>query len=275
VDCRALPRLPTPYASKPYALVHSDFEEILVIDADNTPIRNPEYLFDSEPYEETGAVFWPDFEWAPSNEAWKQLADLDSPLKCRQQESGQILIHKKRCEAALAKTLDYNRRYEDIRPYLWGAGGDKDTFQLAWHATRSPFHMIPFYPGSAGKLMDGNYQSNTMIQHDHKGTPLFMHKNALKWHLLREECRSWEQCIFAKDPSGADITYTISGDSVGHTHELLPKENTYSLPAEKVIANLEDDCLDWIAKLRKKSWYRWAVYRFYLRDYLSRLFRTS
>ena len=267
--------LPTAYASKPYALVHSEFDEILVLDADNTPIRNPDYLFASNAYEETGAVFWPDFDWAPANEAWSQLAQLDNPPKTRQQESGQLLIHKARCEHALAKTLEFNQRYEDIKSLLWGAGGDKDTFQLAWYATQTPFHMIPFYPGSAGRLENGNYKSNTMIQHDLDGNPLFMHKNAHKWHLVRKESRSWDHCIFAINPSGEDITFKMNSHSAGHTHELLPKENTREVAAEKVIADLEEDCLDWIHRLRKMGWYRRSILQFYLRDYSRRFIRTT
>lgn len=271
--CRELPELPTPYASKAYALIHSDFDEILVLDADNTAIRNPSYLFNSPEYQKSGAIFWPDFEWAPPNEAWSKLAELDSPLRTRQQESGQLLINRLICGEALKKTLEFNERYQEIHPYLWGAGGDKDTFQLAWYATQTPFHMIPFYPGSVGILVNGKYQSNTMIQHDPEGSPLFMHKNSRKWHLTRKESRSWEWCIFAKDPSGEAITYTISGDSTGHTHQLLPKEETVGVDAKKVISNLEDDCLNWISKIRKEGWYRHAVFSFYLRDYLKRIFR--
>ena len=275
VHCRELPPLPTPYASKPYALVHSSFEELLVLDADNTPIRNPEYLFDSAPYQETGALFWPDFEWAPPNEAWSILAKLPEPRLVRQQESGQLVIDRSRCQDALAQTLDYNERYPEIRSFLWGAGGDKDTFQLAWYATQTPFHMIPFYPGSAGKTVDGEFRSNTMVQHDPDGKPLFMHKNSLKWHLLRNESQAWEQCIFAKQPSGENISYSISGDSIGHSHQLLPKEETETVDAKKVIANLEEDCLNWISKIRSQGWYRRAVFQFYLRDYLKRIFRSS
>lgn len=275
VRCRELPTLPTPYASKPYALVHSDFDELLVIDADNTPIRDPTYLFNTAPYREAGAIFWPDFEWAPPNEAWTRLAKLEGPQKSRQQESGQLVIHRAKCVDALQQTLEYNRNYQDIKSLLWGAGGDKDTFQLAWYATQTPFYMIPFYPGSAGKLVDGAYQSNTMVQHDPDGQPLFMHKNSIKWHLTRKESRAWDHCIFAKNPSGEDITYTICGESTGHTHQLLPRENTIEVDAEKIIANLEDDCLDCISYIRKQNWYRRAILGFYLRDYTNRIFRIS
>ncbi len=273
VSCCELPDLPTFYASKPWAVAHSAFTEVLVLDADNTPIRNPEYLFDTAPYQATGAVFWPDFDMAPPNEAWSKLAKLDHAKQTRQQESGQILIDRNRCRSAVEKVLEFNLNYDNICQYLWGCKGDKDTFQLAWYAVRQPFHMIPYFPGSAGKVTKEAFRSTTMVQHDTEGSPLFMHKNANKWHLVRKPDRYWDRLIFANESSGTGMTVIQSGSSHSHTHELRPQEKTHSVEAKSVIANLEEDCLEWIAKLRKKGWYRYAVFRFYLRDYLRKIFR--
>ena len=275
VTCRELPDLPTRYACKPWAVAHSAFDEVLVLDADNTPIRNPEYLFDSEPYLETGAIFWPDFEMAPPNEAWTALAKLEAPKKSRQQESGQILIDRNRCKAGVEKTLEYNINYDAISEHLWGCKGDKDTFQLAWYAVRQNFHMIPYLPGSAGKVTAGTYRSNTVVQLDPEGTPLFMHKNANKWHLIRKSDRYWDRFIFANDPSGEDITIILSGTSHSHTHELLPKERTHEVDAEKWIDGLETKCLESISRIRSTFWYLEAVFIFYLRDYGGRLIKRS
>lgn len=42
------------------AIVYSSFEEVLYLDSDNVPLRDPTYLFESELYNEHGVVFWPD-----------------------------------------------------------------------------------------------------------------------------------------------------------------------------------------------------------------------
>ncbi|KAF8313764.1 hypothetical protein DL93DRAFT_1116928 [Clavulina sp. PMI_390] len=45
------------------AIIASSFEEVLYLDSDNIPLRDPTYLFDSELYAgkgQPGAVFWPD-----------------------------------------------------------------------------------------------------------------------------------------------------------------------------------------------------------------------
>ena len=60
------------YQLKPLALLHSSFEEVLQLDADNTPIRNVEYLFDQGAYNDAGIVLWPDY-WKtnPHNPIWR------------------------------------------------------------------------------------------------------------------------------------------------------------------------------------------------------------
>ena len=46
---------------KPFSIIHSEFKEVLFLDADNVPVRDPSFLFDTEEYRRFGAVFWPDF----------------------------------------------------------------------------------------------------------------------------------------------------------------------------------------------------------------------
>ena len=42
------------------AIVGSSFSEVLWLDADNTAVRNPEYLFDLPEFRSNGALFWPE-----------------------------------------------------------------------------------------------------------------------------------------------------------------------------------------------------------------------
>jgi hypothetical protein len=43
------------------AWVNSAFEEIIALDSDAIPIRDPAYLFETEVYNRTGQIFWPDW----------------------------------------------------------------------------------------------------------------------------------------------------------------------------------------------------------------------
>jgi hypothetical protein len=43
------------------AWVNSAFEEIIGLDSDVMPIRDPTYLFETDVYQRTGQIFWPDW----------------------------------------------------------------------------------------------------------------------------------------------------------------------------------------------------------------------
>ena len=47
-----------PYTIKVAALLNSGFEDILFLDADNVAVRDPTYLFDTQEYLDTGAMFF-------------------------------------------------------------------------------------------------------------------------------------------------------------------------------------------------------------------------
>ncbi len=92
---------------KCYAILHSRFREVLLLDADNVPVVNPRFLFDTPEYKETGAIFWPDIgSLGPEKDIWKitgvpYVAAPDF-------ESGQIVVDKKRCWKALQLAMHYN-----------------------------------------------------------------------------------------------------------------------------------------------------------------------
>ncbi|MCD8533616.1 MAG: alpha-1,3-mannosyltransferase family protein [Verrucomicrobia bacterium] len=44
---------------KAYALVHSAFDQVILLDADNVPVRHPEFLFETPQFKETGALSGP------------------------------------------------------------------------------------------------------------------------------------------------------------------------------------------------------------------------
>jgi hypothetical protein len=46
---------------KAAAVINSSFKEILYLDSDNLPATDPSFLFETEEYKSTGALFWPDF----------------------------------------------------------------------------------------------------------------------------------------------------------------------------------------------------------------------
>jgi ADP-heptose:LPS heptosyltransferase len=161
---------------KPYAILHSSFREVLYLDADNVPVRDPQYLFASAPYRDTGAVFWLDYgQFERTNIIWRSCG-LSIP-KGPELESGQMLIDKRRCWRALRLALWFNEHSDFYYQYLHG---DKETFRLAFHLLQKAYGRVPYRPRGLG---------GAMCQHDFQGRRVFQHRNTDKWdfHLRNQE----------------------------------------------------------------------------------------
>ncbi|POM59850.1 hypothetical protein PHPALM_31362 [Phytophthora palmivora] len=174
------------YGTKVYAIYHSFLERILFLDADNVPVRDPSYLFQSAEFVDTGAVFWPDF-WHPDNTifhihnqslVWQFL---DIPFADMfEQESGQLLIDRRRHAIPMEIVTFYAFHRPNLFETFKLAHGDKDLFRFAWMHQNTSFHMIQSPPAVAGKVVDGIFCGMTMVQHDAQGEVLFMHRNSHK-----------------------------------------------------------------------------------------------
>lgn len=168
---------------KPYAIVNSRFAEVLYIDADNVVVRNPEFLFDTALYRETGSLFWQDLpndildQSYLKNSAWDLLG---LPVRDEPQfESGQLLVDKRRCWRPLQLTLHLN---EHSDYYYTAFFGDKDTFHLAWRKVGQEYSLNPHPPGVLG----ANW---VLIQFDPDGQRLFQHRCNAKWTITERNFR--------------------------------------------------------------------------------------
>ena len=164
-------RNPLGWELKSYATLHSQFREILFLDCDNVPTRNPEFLFNSAQYREAGAIFWPDYRRLSRKRPIWRICGVefrDEP----EVESGQMVINKEVCWKALNLAFWYNDHSEFFYQYIHG---DKETFHLAWRKTETPYAM----PSTPIKTLPG-----TMCQHDFEGNVLFQHRNLKKWQFF-------------------------------------------------------------------------------------------
>ncbi|RLN10382.1 hypothetical protein BBJ28_00024662 [Nothophytophthora sp. Chile5] len=176
----------TGFGTKVHAIYHSFFERVLFLDADNVPVRDPSFLFESQEFLETGAVFWPDF-WHPKHTIFNIHGQsllwelLDQPfVNMFEQESGQLLVDRRRHAAPLELVSFYTFHRPNHLDTLKLAHGDKDLFRLAWLKLQTPFHMIETPPAVAGKVFNGSFCGVTMVQHDAQGEMLFLHRNSRK-----------------------------------------------------------------------------------------------
>ncbi|CAJ1418943.1 unnamed protein product [Effrenium voratum] len=209
----ALPRRrPEVWAVKPLALLASGFQEVLLLDADNVPVCDPEHLFEEPDFRRTGALFWPDFSPFEEKEPhqWHALSGgrwQRRPKQLRwEQESGQLLVDKSRCLRGLWRAASMALRLGVLSPYLPGDGGDKDLFQIAWTLEELSFAMCPL-PAAAGVLdpsagVPGGFVGHTMVQRSCDGRPAFLHRTIDKhedltdprWDLVAAP-RTEEQCL--------------------------------------------------------------------------------
>lgn len=91
------------YQLKVNSILLSSFEEVLFLDADNVPVRNPDGVFDSKGYSDTGVVLWKDY-WghsgAPILPYILGITDEASEVLIEEKEktveSGQLMWDKKR-----------------------------------------------------------------------------------------------------------------------------------------------------------------------------------
>ena len=155
---------------KAYALVHTRFAEVLLLDADNVALRDPTFLFDTPEYRAHGAIFWPDFGRLEKHRDIWELCGIgyrDEP----ELESGQIVVDKRRCWHALHLALHLNAHSDFYYRFIYG---DKETFHLAWRRLGQEYAMPA---RGVARLRD------TMCQHDFENQRLFQHRNLDKWRL--------------------------------------------------------------------------------------------
>ena len=112
---------------KMFAIQHSRFAEVLLLDADNTVCYDPSISFDWPDYVDYEAVLWPDKGARPDHNAWRIF---DVPYRDEAGiESGQILINKQQHSWTIVLANWYCRNSRNF--YFRYVYGDKDMLHLA------------------------------------------------------------------------------------------------------------------------------------------------
>lgn len=171
------------YQYKMLALLTSSFENTLYMDSDLFPLRNIDYLFESDVYKKNGLVLWPDAWARTTNPKFYDIAGVKvSERKVRHSihdqkngrdsleladgnfqnsdfhtfentipnptvEAGVILVNKSTHKKTLQLALYYNIHGPDFYYPLLTQGsageGDKETFNAAAHVLNEPYFLTP------------------------------------------------------------------------------------------------------------------------------------
>ena len=158
------------------SILFSSFEDVLLLDSDTFPTRDPAPLFNNEPFKTTGMVLWPDF-WYPSESPYFfeiTKLGLPPPLNARPAvESGEMMFSKSKHSLTLLLAAYYNYYGPQYFYALLAQGapgqGDKATFP--WAATvihsNTSFYLVHEPVLALGHVdSSGIFFGSAMAQHN-------------------------------------------------------------------------------------------------------------
>jgi FkbM family methyltransferase len=160
------------WQAKVESIIQSQFEELLFLDADSHPMRDPSCLFGHPLFQRHDCILWPDIQnFKPGLQAAIQ-AHHGVNVQGREVESGQMLFRPAKCRGLLEKARAINQNSGTAYKYLHG---DKDTFLIGGLQSGDSFTLNRHNPRKSpccGKLL---------VQHDLDGRPMFTHLTGSKW----------------------------------------------------------------------------------------------
>ncbi|HEY8894745.1 MAG TPA: hypothetical protein VIM79_08010, partial [Niastella sp.] len=182
-----------------------------------------------------------------------------------EQESGQLVIDKKRCWKELNLCQFFNQK-SDI--YYQLLAGDKDTFKFAWLALKTPFHMIETGLSACGYRNKHNNQFHgiTMVQHNTQGDICFLHRNLLKWDITMPNEKAW-QTIKKFLPGARQKEYHFEKSfQDGHLYTDLAGD-VAEIDFPEACGNIEDLCLHDLQELRNSAMYARFMAHYYMANH--------
>ncbi|KAN0071413.1 Mannosyltransferase putative domain containing protein [Elaphomyces granulatus] len=191
------------------AILFSTFEEVLFLDADVFPLRDPAFLFDPEPFKSYGYVVWPDF-WASTASPYiHTIISQPVPPRAIQPavEAGQLLISRKTHQVSLFLVAYYNYYGNSHYFRLFSQGalgeGDKETWRTAAAVMKQPFYQVHEPVQGIGRSLSGSDNGNALLHYDPtvdylrtlsdkhghnaqtpKARPMFIHANVPEFNPL-------------------------------------------------------------------------------------------
>jgi FkbM family methyltransferase len=171
------------WQTKVNIILQTNFTHVMHVDSDNIVTKDPTYLFNSEQYKNTGAMFWSDdpagrddFHHRIMPHQWDRLGASRGVVT--DIETGQMLIDKRRGQKALqickhlADHADYWGGFNGGEKGVWY--GDKTDFHVAWKITETPHYIQPWNTFDHGFFAHVDPAGDRIFQHCcHKKGHLF------------------------------------------------------------------------------------------------------
>ena len=184
------------YQLKALALAFTSFDEVLLLDADNVPVEQPDHLLNSEPFLSKGFVSWPDSvrtiqsrlyllskltasQWAnTASPKFYEISQQAIPPTSKRaaSEAGQLLLSKSKHASTLLLILYYNyygpSHYYKLlsqTPAIEGSReSDKETYLAAAMSLNASFHTVTANIEKLGytQVHDNQFKAAGLVQHN-------------------------------------------------------------------------------------------------------------
>ena len=153
------------WAMKPFAMLHSAFEEILLLDADNVPVQDPSPLFEAPAYAQAGAVFLARLRLrlAPGPPPHSGGSAGSATATQPEFRKRAVAVESARCLAGAAPTMHMNE-HSDFYTTTSTATGNVSPWPGGCSTSPTPCG-APHSP------------AGPMCQHDFEGRRLFQNRN--------------------------------------------------------------------------------------------------
>lgn len=164
---------------KPFAVLASQFQQVILMDADVLFLEKPSILFENSYYLETGSLFFYDRTTHSADTIhWiRTLFSQNNTQNIPQhtQESGVVLIDKARVLTGLLSICKLNDHHEREKVTYQRLYGDKDTWWLGFHLIQMPYSFIPTFTAAIGHVKHTGHQEvcGHILHLDEKYRPIW------------------------------------------------------------------------------------------------------
>ncbi|CAK9781972.1 hypothetical protein CC85DRAFT_313059 [Cutaneotrichosporon oleaginosum] len=252
------------------AFIESKFTQFVYMDSDNYPLADPEELFESVEFKQSGSVFWADLNKDhPDNAIWRILGRTCSDEQWPA-ESGQVVFDKSGNNGLNLAVLHLSNHMMDNNEMYGNLGyGDKDTYRYAFYALGLNYQQAPRLLASVGgyQRQDGTsspdyFCGHSMIQWgltpprerhnpEYHPKPAFLHTILLKHRYGLQPSRLFShtkrpRADFILDPRLVRTLYEFTGDCFAITlkgPDGLPGEPNSVLDGQGVIVETTEEVL--------------------------------
>ncbi|KAI1990480.1 hypothetical protein LOZ53_001689 [Ophidiomyces ophidiicola] len=192
------------WAIKPFAVLASRFEQVMLMDSDSVLLQRPEVVFEKHNgFKETGALLFHDrllFQNAfPERHAWWEaqmkyslpsknfrLSRVHNEKYAEEGESGMVVVNKSRLAVVMGLLHAAWQNTKEVRDrvtYRMGYG-DKESWWFAFELCNTPYIFEPHYAAILGEIRDtdniARVCSFNIAHTDENGSLLWFNGSLLK-----------------------------------------------------------------------------------------------